>query len=612
MKKNDLLINNNSLIRLLNIVDDKILVIDCIKCTMPKIVNSNDLNNYTVCENNVFDAINILNKNNNITSKYKSNIDISELSPKDRKIAHNRYSMIVPILPHIALKSKRSEMINIMANINNISTQSIKHYLCKYLVYQNISVLAPETSFNENKLSVDEKNMRWALNKYFYTTKKNSLNTAYVYLLKEKYCDNKGNLLSEYPSFYQFRYFYRKHKKLQNYYISRNGLKDYQKNKRPLLGENIQEYAKNIGMGMLDATICDIYLIDDAGNIVGRPILTACIDAYSSMCMGYSLTWEGGIYSLKNLMQNIISDKQELCNKFGIHINNDIWNCNKLPGVFVTDRGTEYVSENFEQISELGITIVNLPSYRPELKGAVEKFFDLIQNSFKPYLKGKGIIEPDFQERGAHDYRKDACLTMMDFEKVILKCIIHYNTKRILNNFPYSQDMLNQNIKPFANCIWNYNLNSIGTNLIDVSKELLTFTLYPRTKGVFSRYGLKVNKLRYKNNDYTEKYLKKEECTVAYNPNDTSTVWYIENGNYIPFTLIEKQYEGKKLDEIYAMQLNQKEIIASVEHETIQAKIDLAKSIELIADKKITNDTNIKNIIKNKQKAKIINHNENI
>ena len=464
MKKNDLLINNNSLIRLLNIVDDKILVIDCIKCTMPKIVNSNDLNNYTVCENNVFDAINILNKNNNITSKYKSNIDISELSPEDRKIAHNRYSMIVPILPHIALKSKRSEMINIMANINNISTQSIKHYLCKYLVYQNISVLAPETSFNENKLSVDETNMRWALNKYFYTTKKNSLNTAYVYLLKEKYCDNKGNLLSEYPSFYQFRYFYRKHKKLQNYYISRNGLKDYQKNKRPLLGENIQEYAKNIGMGMLDATICDIYLIDDAGNIIGRPILTACIDAYSSMCMGYSLTWEGGIYSLKNLMQNIIYDKQELCNKFGIHINNDIWNCNKLPGVFVTDRGTEYVSENFEQISELGITIVNLPSYRPELKGAVEKFFDLIQNSFKPYLKGKGIIEPDFQERGAHDYRKDACLTMMDFEKVILKCIIHYNTKRILNNFPYSQDMLNQNIKPFANCIWNYNLNSIGTN----------------------------------------------------------------------------------------------------------------------------------------------------
>ena len=69
--------------------------------------------------------------------------------------------------------------------------------------------------------------------------------------------------------------------------------------------------------------------------------------------------------------------------------------------------GSEYKSENLEQLSELGITIVNLPSYRPELKGCIEKFFDIIQNLFKPYLKGKGVVEPDFQERGAHDYRKN-------------------------------------------------------------------------------------------------------------------------------------------------------------------------------------------------------------
>lgn len=90
--------------------------------------------------------------------------------------------------------------------------------------------------------------------------------------------------------------------------------------------------------------------------------------------------------------------------------------------------GSEYKSENFEQIAELGVTIINLPPYRPELKGAVEKFFDLLQNTYKPYLKGKGIIEPDFQERGAHDYRKDARLTIADFEKyccTVLFTIIH-------------------------------------------------------------------------------------------------------------------------------------------------------------------------------------------
>ena len=71
--------------------------------------------------------------------------------------------------------------------------------------------------------------------------------------------------------------------------------------------------------------------------------------------------------------------------------------------------GKEYASSNFEQITELGVTLINLPPYRPELKGSVEKFFDIIQNMYKPYLKNKGIVEPDYKERGSHDYRKDAC-----------------------------------------------------------------------------------------------------------------------------------------------------------------------------------------------------------
>ena len=112
--------------------------------------------------------------------------------------------------------------------------------------------------------------------------------------------------------------------------------------------------------------------------------------------------------------------------------------------------GTEYTSENFGQITELGVTIQNLPAYRPELKGQVEKFFDLIQSEYKKHLKGRGVIEPDYRERGAHDYRKDACLTMRDFETVILRCILYYNSQRILENFPYTEEMLQEGVQPFA------------------------------------------------------------------------------------------------------------------------------------------------------------------
>ena len=132
--------------------------------------------------------------------------------------------------------------------------------------------------------------------------------------------------------------------------------------------------------------------------------MTACIDAYSGLCCGYVLSWSGGVYSLRGLMLNVIADKATWCKQFGISINAEDWSCDKLPAMLVTDMGSEYKSENFEQIAELGVKVINLPSYRPELKGMVEKFFDVIQSNYKKHLKSKGVIESDYQERGAHDY----------------------------------------------------------------------------------------------------------------------------------------------------------------------------------------------------------------
>jgi hypothetical protein len=62
-----------------------------------------------------------------------------------------------------------------------------------------------------------------------------------------------------------------------------------------------------------------------------------------------------------------------------------------------------------------------VPPYRPELKGLVEKLFDLIQNAYKDFLKGKGVIMEDYQERGAHDYRQDAILTILEFERIVIR-----------------------------------------------------------------------------------------------------------------------------------------------------------------------------------------------
>lgn len=587
MKKYDLLKYNKTIIRVLEIQQDRTLIIDCIKRSMPIWIENLKLTPLSCC------LAEELNQATNFDIS-----SISDLCAEQKKVMYERYTLISPILHFASNEKMRSEMICSISMKYQVSKQTLRNYLCLYLVYMDIAVLAPKKRKNKNReLTADEKNIRWALNKYFYTTAKQSLTTAYTMMLKEKYCDSTGKLVEKYPSFYQFRYFYRKTKKMQNFYISRNGLKNYQRNNRPLIGDSVQEFASVVGVGMLDATICDIYLINDKGNLVGRPILTVCIDTYSRLCCGYHLSWEGGVYSLRGLMMNIITDKVNWCKQFGISLNDKDWSCNQLPAVLVTDMGSEYKSENFEQIAELGVKIINLPSYRPELKGLVEKFFDVVQSMYKKHLKGKGVIEPDYQERGAHDYRKDACLTITDFERIMIYCIIYYNSQRIVKNFPYSEAMIAEKVKPYASCIWNWGKSQIGANLIDVSKKELILVLLPRTIGKFSRYGLKVNKMRYHCEGYTEQYLKGGEVTVVYNPEDVTFVWLLEKGIYTKFKMIESRYQGKDLTTVQCLQALQKVIEKEVKQDNIQAQIDIARHIETITQNaNHTVSVNIKNI----------------
>lgn len=428
-------------------------------------------------------------------------------------------------------------------------------------------------------------------------------------LIKAKFTDENGRIVEEFPTIHQFRYFYRKTRKMQNYYISRDGLKDYQRNNRPLTGDGVQEFANHVGIGMLDSTICDIYLVNEAGQLIGRPLLAAAVDAYSGLCMGYTLTWEGGVYSLRSLTAAILCDKVEHCRQHGISIEKDEWAVSILPGTMVTDKGAEYVSENFEQMTELGVTLIDLPSFRPELKGVIEKFFDLIQNSFKPYLKGKGVVEPDYQERGAHDYRRDASLTLKDFEAVLIRCILFYNNARIIENYPFTEGMLSAGVKPYARDIWNYGKTLSSADLIEASFSEVMLTLLPRTTGSFTRYGLKVNKLRYHCEGHTEKYLSGGDVIVAYNPDDVSSVWTIEKGIYTKFNLIESRFEGKALSEVEDMKELQRQIVRNEAQENLQAKIDLARHIQTITERKSSDGmTEIRGTLETKKRERRRNH----
>ena len=584
-----LLKNNDTIIRVLKSEEDKSLVIDCIKRTMPKWVMTSSLSDFEECTE--------------LIMYEETNYSYArQLSTQDQRIAQARFTMIAGILPFIGDEQKRSQMISFLAD--QCSKQTLRRYICIYLVYQDINCLAPQPR-HEKLLTPDEQNMRWGLNKFYYTQQKQTLTAAYTMMLKAKYTDKEGKLLSEYPSFTQFRYYFRKTRDKKKECITRNGLKNYQRNNRPLLGDGVREYAPSPGIGMIDSTIADVYLVDEGGKLIGRPIITACVDAFSGLCLGYSLGWEGGVYSLKGLMLNIISDKKSWCQERGVFIENNEWPCHQLPGTFCCDRGSEYISENFSNICELGPKLTALPSFRPELKSMVERWFGSLQDLYKPYLKGRGYVEKDANERGVSDYRLDACLTLRDFEKIMLHCIIYLNSKRVID-FPFTDEMIANSVEPYANKIFAWGCQQMGANMIDIESKRLIQTLLPRTTGRFKRNGLNVNGMRYRNDDprYTERYLTGGEVTVAYNPDDVSECWVIEKGAYTSFTLVERRFAHKSLESAKALQQAGKHTVNTAAADNLQAQLDLAEHIQVIASQRKHTDVDLKNIRSTRKKER--------
>ena len=153
-------VNSDSvqLFRVLAVEDEKVLVINCTKKTMPVWMEAGQLDDFE----EVKDKGDGLPLQDNIQQQ---DLDILECySPAMRKTVYQRYNIISAILPFVDDETMRNKLIAKMAQENGISRQSVRKYLCEYLSSQDIRSLAPQERNTERPLTQDEKNMRKALN----------------------------------------------------------------------------------------------------------------------------------------------------------------------------------------------------------------------------------------------------------------------------------------------------------------------------------------------------------------------------------------------------------------------------------------------------------------
>lgn len=104
MKKYDLLRSGDSIIRVLEVQGDRVLVIDCIKRTMPLWVELVALESYSECTNDDLSEVTGIVV-----------VGVDDLDADQRKTMYERYTMIAPILPFVLPFIKIDDFYNLVA-----------------------------------------------------------------------------------------------------------------------------------------------------------------------------------------------------------------------------------------------------------------------------------------------------------------------------------------------------------------------------------------------------------------------------------------------------------------------------------------------------------------
>ncbi|AWK50553.1 hypothetical protein DIC82_05660 [Clostridium beijerinckii] len=436
-----------------------------------------------------------------------------------------------------------------------------------------ISVISGKT-IGINVDSDIEKKFKKAIDRYYMNTKERSLPKVYGLMLKDYFfyeVKEKDKLLkkirdsNEIPSFGQFKYWFYKNKKLDEFISKRIGQKKFDLNYRRLKSDSIYETMGAGARYQIDATVADVYLINsiDRGSVIGRPIVYLIIDVYSRMITGVAVTLEGPSWNGASLaLYNCMEDKVEFCKKYDILIKEEDWDVRGIPQVLIADRG-EMVGPIAEKVVEnLKISIENTPSYMGCAKGIVEQYFHVINTEIKHWLPGE--VKKEFRERGEKDYRLEATLDIQQFTKIIILAILKRNSTWD-KNYPLTQEMIDDNVKSIPREIWNWGMKNKTGNLRKLPKEILALNLLKSGKAAIRRNGINFNGALY-------------TCPIA-----EEEKWFL-NVQVNGVRYVDIRYDDRDMSYIYIILDNNEFITAHMIEEKSSNEIFKFKTLQEIQD----------------------------
>ena len=464
-----------------------------------------------------------------------------------------------------------------------------------YLLYLAQDSLMPKPRATCSGEQTDiQRIFQQAIETLYYSAKRPSLRSVYDCMLLEHFTDDSGKLLEGHPTWSSFRQYYYSHglHKGSQKQISREGLTNYQRNHRMLFG-NAQHWKSQIGCYQMDATQGDFYLVSslDPNTVIGRPNLYLAVDTVTGLIAGFYAGMEAGEQAVLYCIANAAQDKVKFCAKYGITITADQWSSAGLPGEIVTDRGREFCGSRIDALCKrYGIERESLPPFRPNQKGLVEKSFGLIQNSYTSALRGKGMIEPDAQERWATDYRKQASLTMNDYIKLLIHTIIYLNSARVLRNYPLTDEMLRDHVTPTASGLWHWFTEMGRSSLLELDPQEYELLALSQGEATVDRHGVRFRGFHYGAPAFRSllERLRNSKVTVAYDPERTDLLYLVQDDEYVrlPLTKACSRYRSQSYTEAQQYRAVEQDAKQQCSAAETQARVDLMRDIQTITTKR--------------------------
>jgi putative transposase len=344
----------------------------------------------------------------------------------------------------------------------------------------------------------------------------------------------------ELPTERQFRYWYeRAYRKVRREKIARYGERQFHLRHREVLGDSTQMAFGPGSLYQIDATLADVYLVSslDRTRIIGRLVVYVCIDVFSRMITGLSVTLEGPSWVGAMLtLDNVVSDKGAFCAEHGIAIDEEDWPCRHLPEGLLADRGELEGYQADQLINSLNVRVSNTPPYRADWKGIIERHFRIANERVIHFTPG-AVRQPHI--RGNADYRLDAALTLDEFRGLLICHALDHNQNHYLAWYRKDEWQIADGVERYPLELWNWGVRNRAGALRTLPRDLVRLHLLPRKSATVTHRGIRLERGLYYTCDLAQHegwFVRARDrgawkVDISYDPRSVDTVYLRLNGH---------------------------------------------------------------------------------